>query len=192
MLSCRKKQKADSNNEEFLIKLYQDYYRLMFVTARKYVSDFSCCEEVVQNSIVNLIGTVGTLQNMQRSVLTAYIIATVRNTAINYLKKCELEKLWHTSFEKYEATYIGTADKSWENLLEQIDHKELIRILWDRLGETDRFLLKSKYIYGYSDAELAQKLSCNLGCVRMRLTRARKRARSIIYMWEKEQPNKIL
>ena len=152
----------------------------------------SCCEEVVQNSIVNLIGTVGTLRNMQRSVLTAYIIATVRNTAINYLKKCELEKLWHTSFEKYEATYIGTADKSWENLLEQIDRKELIRILWDRLGETDRFLLKSKYIYGYSDAELAQKLSCNLGCVRMRLTRARKRARSIIYMWEKEQPNKLL
>ena len=43
MLSCRKIQKADSNNEEFLIKLYQDYYRLMFATARKYVSDFRAC-----------------------------------------------------------------------------------------------------------------------------------------------------
>ena len=40
----------------------------------------------------------------------------------------------------------------------------------------DRLLLEGKYILGYTDAELADMLGCKKSSVRMKLTRARRRA----------------
>lgn len=46
---------SDSNDRAFISELYQQFYRLMFATARKYCTDADTCEEVVQESLLKLI-----------------------------------------------------------------------------------------------------------------------------------------
>ena len=51
-----------------------------------------------------------------------------------------------------------------------------LRIIWPKLGEEDRLLLEGKYLLEYSSAELGERLGCQSASVRMKLTRARRRA----------------
>ena len=56
------------------------------------------------------------------------------------------------------------------------EQKERLMQIWSSLPEEDRLLLEGKYILGYTDAELADMLGCKKSSVRMKLTRARRRA----------------
>ena len=56
------------------------------------------------------------------------------------------------------------------------EQKECLMQIWSSLPEEDRLLLEGKYILGYTDAELADMLGCKKSSVRMKLTRARRRA----------------
>ena len=58
-------------------------------------------------------------------------------------------------------------------LEEQKDH---LMQIWSNLSEEDQLLLEGKYILGYKDAELADMLGCKKNSIRMKLTRARRRA----------------
>ena len=51
-----------------------------------------------------------------------------------------------------------------------------LRAVWPRLDEESRLLLEGKYILGYDNQELGQMLGCQANSVRMKLTRARRRA----------------
>ena len=53
--------------------------------------------------------------------------------------------------------------------------KEFIKV-WDTLPEDTRELLAGKYILRMSDAELAEEFCCSPDSIRMKLTRARRRA----------------
>ena len=57
-----------------------------------------------------------------------------------------------------------------------MEEKELLVQIWGSLSEEDRLLLEGKYILGYHDDELATMLGCRKDSVRMKLTRARRRA----------------
>ena len=77
----------NQNDRTFMLELYQQFFRLMFFTARKYVLQQDACEEVVQESLVRLIPKVSMLRKMPSPVLASYIVSTTRNTAIDYFKQ---------------------------------------------------------------------------------------------------------
>ena len=56
------------------------------------------------------------------------------------------------------------------------ERSDRLRTIWPRLGEEDRLLLEGKYLRECSDRELAQLLGCRVDSIRMKLTRARRRA----------------
>lgn len=74
------------SDREFLLWLYQEFSRLMFYTAQKYLADPHSQEEVVQESLKKLIEKVAVLRRLKRPALAGYVRATVRNTAIDLLK----------------------------------------------------------------------------------------------------------
>lgn len=59
-------------------------------------------------------------------------------------------------------------------------YRVLLSKIWPRLPEDDRVLLEGKYILGYSDQELAEEIGCQANSIRVKLTRARRRALAII------------
>ena len=57
------------------------------------------------------------------------------------------------------------------------------------LSENDQLLLEGKYLLGYTDTELASLLKCKVGSIRMKLTRARRKALKLIVEMKGYEPN---
>lgn len=173
----QEKRPSDMSSEDLIWDLYQTYARLMHFTAKKYISDPHLCEDVVQDSLARLIQKTDTLRRLESSALTGYIVTTVRNTAINLLKK----------HDPYQAIELDQAEESGAlqaaSAEEEVLRRERLGRLtkvWDRLDEETKQVLEGKYILGLSDGELALLLGCKPSSVRMKLTRARRRALALM------------
>ena len=77
----------DPQDQEFILRLYQDHHRLMFFVANKSCSDPYDSEEVVQETLLKLIQKVGVLRGMDPNARLAYISVAVRNTAYSMLRR---------------------------------------------------------------------------------------------------------
>ena len=52
--------------------------------------------------------------------------------------------------------------------------------MWSKLSELDQYVLGAYYFVGLKTDEIAEALGCSQDAVRMKLSRARKRAREIL------------
>lgn len=149
----------------------------MFFTAQKYLSDLSQQEEVVQESLSKLIEKVDTLRALQRSVLASYIVATVRNSAISYLRtQARLKEVISLEDLREEPASLESMD---EALILQEELAPL-RTIWPQLSREDRLLLEGRYLLEYSNVELGAQLGYDPAHVRMKLTRARRKVLKLI------------
>ena len=167
------------SDKEFMVHLYTKYENLLFYTAQKYISERGSVEDVVQESLVKLHEKIRTIKPMPEIVLASYIRSTVRNTAINILKSAGYEEDRQISTENI----IDVMDEhalSLDTLMQISRYRELLSKIWSELSKEEQFLLEGKYILGYSDRELSTELCCQPSSVRMKLTRARRHALSIL------------
>ena len=167
------------SDKEFMVHLYTKYENLLFYTAQKYISERGSVEDVVQESLVKLHEKIRTIKPMPDIVLASYIRSTVRNTAINILKSTGYEEDRQISTENI----IDVMDEhalSLDTLMQISRYRELLSKIWPELSKEEQFLLEGKYILGYSDRELSTELCCQPSSVRMKLTRARRHALSIL------------
>ena len=167
------------SDREFMDQMYMEFERLMFFTARQYTSKAEIAEDIVQESLVRPYEKVRTMKPMKHVVLAAYIRATVRNTAINVLRKMNRERDYAADAE---TDAFAQADQEWvlNTMMDLSGYRVLLSKIWPRLPEDDRVLLEGKYILGYSDQELAEEIGCQANSIRVKLTRARRRALAII------------
>lgn len=167
------------SDKEFMVHLYTKYENLLFYTAQKYISERGSVEDVVQESLVKLHEKIRTIKPVPEIVLASYIRSTVRNTAINILKSAGYEEDRQISTENI----IDVMDEhalSLDTLMQISRYRELLSKIWPELSKEEQFLLEGKYILGYSDRELSTELCCQPSSVRMKLTRARRHALSIL------------
>lgn len=165
---------CSESDREFITRVYLDFERLMFATAKRYISDISVCEDIIQDSIVKLIKKTDLLRSMERCILSGYIVSTVRNTAINHLKHQGMEN-------KYYGGGVDSVDEDMTSLTTDeivtlTEQKEQIQKIWDRLADEDRLLLEGKYILGLTNQELGDQIGCKPESIRMKLTRTRRKA----------------
>ena len=158
------------SDREFLLWLYQEFSRLMFYTAQKYLADPHSQEEVVQESLKKLIEKVAVLRRLKRPALAGYVRATVRNTAIDLLKVQGRER------ERVVGQVLQThRTDSLDETVFCREEVQRLREIWPQLDGETRMLLERKYILGYENEELGRMLGCRTDSVRMKLTRARRK-----------------
>lgn len=175
----------DPSDRDFMLWVYQEFKKLMFSTARKYTADLSAREDIVQDGLVRLIQKVDVLRHMERCMLAGYIVSTIRNTAINYLKFQGAMKKHLDDVDEDEFNNVASQAPSMDELMILADRKAQLTKIWPMLSEADRLLLEGKYILGYTDEELAPRLQCSPASVRMKLTRARRNALELLIEREK-------
>lgn len=171
---------ADPNDREFIHNLYVNNEKLLFSIALKIVPSLHDAEEVVQESLLKLIGKVATLQTLECCTLTAYVVLTVRNTAFNYMNK--LKRHWAKT-EEFDEVLLGEkvpSSLSLDELMIIAENREKLVNAWKDVPEADRTLLEGRYLLGMSDAELARMFRCKPTSIRMKMTRARKSAFNVI------------
>lgn len=169
----------DESDKDYIIWLYNEFEKLMYSTAFKYTTVPHIAEDIVQDSVVNLIKKVDTIRTMKRQVLAAYITSTVRNTSINRLKEIEYERehVLEDSDDKLESV---PTEVPLESLIQLSEDVKSLSLIWKKLSKEDQFLLEGKYILGYNNKELAQMCLCQPSSIRMKLTRARRNAFALL------------
>lgn len=160
------------SDQELMERIYREFKRLMFSTAKKYVADEMNQEDIVQSSLVKLIKRVSVLRTLKRGPLVCYIVYTVKSVAVDFLRdKYKREEhivgLWDIDIEEMD---------SLDGLIVLREPVAQLRSIWELLPEEDQRLLWGKYIAGYTDKELAADFKCKPSSIRMKLTRARRRA----------------
>lgn len=164
----------EPGDRAFMLDLYERFERLMFSTARKYGGEGDFPEEVVQESLVKLIGKVELLRELSPKALAAYVAAVTRNTAIDYIRARERQNavsLDGGAFSEQEAPLPPL-----DELMGDAERGKRLAAALGKLAETDRILLEGKYFLEYSDEMLAKQLGCRPASIRAKLTRARRRA----------------
>lgn len=169
----------DESDKEYFIWLYNEFERLMYSIAFKYTTIPQIAEDIVQDSVENLLKKINTIRTMKKRVLASYITSTVRNTSINHLKAIEHERGHIVGDLDNELETIQT-DGSIERLLQLADDLKKLSLIWEKLSREDRFLLEGKYILGYNNNELARMFRCQPNSIRMKLTRARRNAFALL------------
>ena len=138
----------NDTDQEFILWLYQEFYRLMFYTAQKYVKNQKQQEDIVQESLRKLIEKTPRLRRFQRSVLASYIVSTVRNTSIDYLKMWQEEKDRLVNLDDL-TTQEAESGRSMDETLIFQEKMELLKKVWPKLDAETRWVLEGKYILGY-------------------------------------------
>lgn len=168
----------NDSDREFITNLYKEFKYMMLSTARKYISNPEDQEDVVQESIIRLIGKADILRGKERCVLGAYVVYTVRNVAKNHLRHAAVEKNHFDALDENAEYDAGLP--ALDELMALRERNVHLEDLLERLSPGERTLLIGKYVLGYSDDELAKQLGCKPASVRMKLTRARRRALTLI------------
>ena len=163
----------NESDREYMEQLFRTYKNLMFSEALKYFSYGSLEGDVVNDTLIKLINKLQLLKTLDKRALVSYIVISVRNTAIDYLRKES-----RTVYENYEDTAASahTDFQETENaVLSKIEIEEFYRV-WPELDEKTRSILECKYFLDMSDSEIAELLEIKQESVRMSLTRARRAA----------------
>lgn len=166
----------DADCKNAVEEIYQKYKRLMFASARKYTENAADQEDIVQTALERLIKILSASPPNRRCISAGYIVSVVRSVSIELLRKQGREAKHCVSLETEQIEQIMEAGETMDRLMLLSEEAEQLWKIWPLLPSEDRFLLEGKYILGYSDQELAASLNCSPDSIRMKLTRARRRA----------------
>ena len=181
MISLLIAQVDDPSDRDYLTWLFQEYHRLMFHTAQEYVSDQYEKEEIVQDSFVKIIEHTRKIRSLERYALPFYLVIIVRHTAINHLRKAKTRNQHVFFVEDHDLVQEPSEeDVSLDDYADLLERREAVDRLWSKLSELDQYVLGAYYFVGLKTDEIAEALGCSQDAVRMKLSRARKRAREIL------------
>ncbi|MFM9279760.1 RNA polymerase sigma factor [Paenibacillus jiagnxiensis] len=179
-------------DEVFLTELYEKYYPIMKRKAFEISHDYNIVDDLIQEAFVRLIDKVQTLKSLEPRKQVSYLVQTVQNITLNYIKQRK---------RKTDRTVLNTKDDGVEwivddqpSLEEMYNLKEEYRqigLAIRGLSERDRLLLYNKYILELSDKEIAVTLGIQTANVRSYLTRARRRAMKLLLKKGPEAANEI-
>ena len=77
----------DEDDRAFMEKLYLDHRYLLFKIAYAIVQDYQVAEDMVSEACVSLIANIDTLRKLNNCKARAYIVTTVRNASLDYVRK---------------------------------------------------------------------------------------------------------
>lgn len=164
--------------QSFFNAFYSKYSKFMFYTAKKYTTSKSECEDIVQETVVRLIGNIATLQDLSDYRRVKYIALTVKSAFLDIEKRKGQDYTMPMDDEMLETLMKAEilSPKDAPNLTVKTN----IALLKKELSPRDWIVLEGKYILGYSQEELGQMIGVSPDSIRMILSRAKKKARMIL------------
>lgn len=149
--------------------LYEKYRQTMFYAANKILRDEHLAEDAVHNAFMKTAQHFEKISGQSCHSQKAFLVITVEHIAIDFYRKRKREN-W-TSWEDWEGYETDTYSAENESSLT----KAILK-----LPPAYNTVLQLKYIYGYSDAEIASYLELTTDNVRQRISRAKKKLREIL------------
>lgn len=163
----------DEEDAAFMEGLYQAHYRLMYYQALRVLRNPQDAEDAVSSAVIRLIKKTGVLRTLPSNKQEAYLVITVKHTAINLYnqRKARMERTGGQPLETLEEDRrLGPEARVAD--LEGVERvKEAIRGLPPR----EREALMMRYFQRLSDREIAETMGIREVSARALMYRGRKR-----------------
>lgn len=172
-------------DREYMTHLYLEYERLMYWEINKYIDTPWDADDIMQTVLVKLIVKLQELQKKEPRKRSAYIMATCRNTAFNFLKKNN--RISEFEFEFQEQDDVDDDSNTPEAFVVQQEEYDILYIAWKALDRKTIYLLEARYVLEKSVKEIAEDLGIPQNHVRTALSRARKKLKKA-YELKAQQP----
>ncbi|MCI8476877.1 MAG: sigma-70 family RNA polymerase sigma factor [Oscillospiraceae bacterium] len=170
-------------DQAFVERVFHTYQRLIYATARRVCDNPELWDDIVQESVLRLCRYVKRLRALPERELAAYLAALVRYAAIDLLQEEKLRQERTADWEEVKQSMTDMGPSS-EEFLELMERKVKLLEVWPDMTAEERRVLVDWYIGGVSDQEQAERLNCKPDAVRMKRSRARRKALRL--MLEKE------
>lgn len=151
-------------------KLYIEHRTMMYRIAYSILNSNELSEDAVHQAFVTIITNFNKFENLTEKRTKGLMIIIIKNTCLNILK--------HKKILEFVSFYDEVGVSSDENLIEDFiitndSYSRLLRVITD-LDEKYSAVFQLKFIYGYTDSEIAKLLDISNEVVRVRIFRARK------------------
>lgn len=173
----------DEDNREYMTRLYRDYQALMLKTAWEYSQDSGTVEDIVSDSCVALIQHLNQLKAMDKPALRAYIVITVRNKALDDLRRQALRR---KNFVTMDENTLDSLEEttSFERKLSLRQEMEIVREAIANLPADEQDVLRMKFFRHMTDKEIAACMEIAENRVRVLIMRSRKKLKQMLYREE--------
>ncbi len=161
--------RSDSDLVRLIIKgdmsafeeLYERYHELLFFLALKYLKNESLSEDAIQDIFTKLWQNRGNL-DPGKSV-KYYLLVNMKNHIMNMIRNQHNKLLLDGGFD--EANYSSESDV-WQDLIHS-EQKSIMDKGLDELSGKRRKVFELKMVFGFSNSEIAKKLSISVNTVRV-------------------------
>lgn len=167
----------DIDDRAFMQEVYQQNERLMYAIALKYASNTQDCEDIVHDTVERLCKNIIKIKGLPNSALRAYVVYSVRNTAINFRKH---QATINRHIQQLSDDDLSSEYDQPESIIERIEDLKEKRTsltkVWMQLTDAEQELLYRKYVLEQTTEELAGIFQCSRDSIRMRLSRVRRKS----------------
>ena len=157
----------DNEYQKIFTDLYKQCHRKMQRTAFRILNNQYEAEDAVQNAFIQIICNFEKMQMIPSNELPFWCCSIAKNEA----RMIQRKRRYTTSIED-----CNSYEKSSDDLPSYIELTDL----FNHLPERYRIVLELKFIYGYTDQEVAQYLGISKTAVSTRATRGRILLRNLL------------
>lgn len=173
----------NEDDKVFFLTVYQNYKKLVFSKVKDFACNYNNIEDITQETWEKLIGQLKVLKRLDKGAMVTYISFTARSVAYDYGKKERRERLKEELHGGKISDYVSLSAE--DAFFLHFPNTPLISI-WSKLSDEEQILLACKYILELDDGAIASIIGCKPSSIRMKLTRARRRARELIEQEDKQ------
>lgn len=160
---------AWKDDEEAFQKLFFDFFPSLCVFAHRYVENWESCEDIVQDTFFKI------WKNRKKLEINTsgrnFLLTSVRNSCVDYLRRKELEKSWQQESQERMALFA-----SYE-LYSTIELEEMLNTALARLPEKIRIVFEKNRFEGMTYNEIASEQDISVKTVEAYMTKALKQLR---------------
>lgn len=160
----------DDDDRQFMEGLYTQYHRLMYAQALQVLRSREAAEDAVSESLIQLIKKIGLLRSLECNKLKAYVVITVKHTAITLLHRREREQ----PADDMSFQFLPADERTEDRMLEAAGVERIKNAIL-ALPPREKDMMLMRYFRDMSDEEIAAATGLKAVSVRVHLSRARKR-----------------
>ncbi len=157
-----------NGNEDSFTVIFEKYYPLLVVFAKKYLNDLDLSKGIVQNFWVKFYEKRNEIKIT--TSLKSYLYLSVRNTCLNYIEKKNIQNKHHQIIQN------STSEIS-EELTEKLEETELEYEIFkhvDKLPEQCKRIFKMSRVDCKKNSEIAEELKISKRTVETQISKALK------------------
>ena len=178
MLSIVKK-KEKEKYDNIISHIYDEYYLWLINRSYKIVKDESVCNDLFNDCVVGWIKNIKTLEKLSECELRAYIVKSMDNACINYLKKAS-RTVVSIDDEGGKMSYVEDELQDIEEIIEKKYNYDLMKKALSELSDREQYIIYMKYNLRMKDREIAPILGIKEDSVRMTVRRCVLKLKKII------------